>query len=104
MSDQPEEAIRATIYPTMWLPTLAWGIPRDYALFVVLVAVFAMWFVAVFIDLNASRIVGLVIGLIMWVGGGIAAHYDPEFFGVRLCEIFQIGRTKNKGADNEYLA
>lgn len=94
--------LRATVYPTLWQPLMVKGVPRDWAMFSVVVAALAMvaagWF-----SVRFYQFVGIGVVIIMAAIGWLAAKFDPEFFSITLVRV-QIGNTKGSKDGNEYLA
>jgi len=94
--------LRAVIYPTLWQPLMVKGVPRDWAIFSVMVsAVFMMilgWF-----GVRWFQIGGVVVFVLMIASGWLAAKFDPEFFSIVLVRLFQIGKTKGAYHGNRYV-
>lgn len=104
MSDEPADE-RAVVYPSMWLPTMTWFVPRNYAFVVFIVSIFVVWLTAIFFSRpGLGWLLGAATCLLLWIVGAIASYYDPEFFEVRVCELFEIGKTKGDSGNDEYLA
>lgn len=84
---------------------MTWGVPRNYGFVVFIVSIMVVWFTAIFFSRpGLGWLLGLSTCFLLWIGGAIAAYYDPEFFDVWLCEKFEIGRTKGESGHDEYLA
>lgn len=99
---EPVADLRAVVYPTLWQPLMLKGVPRDWAIFSLLVATLAMVVAGLF-AVRFYQIVGVAVMLVMMAAGWLAAKFDPEFFSITLVRI-KIGATKGSRGGNEYLA
>lgn len=95
---------RATVYPTLWRPKDIKGIPRDYLMFLLVVAGVLMMALGLF-----AHLIGFVIGFVIFFGGAVLGYAlgrrDPEFLTVHLARMAKIGRTLSRdGGGNEYIA
>jgi type IV secretory pathway VirB3-like protein len=101
MPDETED-LRAPVYPTLWKPLMVKGVPRDWAVFSMIVAALAMM-VAGWMGLRFYQLYGMAAGALLAAIGWLWAKFDPEFFSITLVR-FQIGKTKGSRGGNEYHA
>lgn len=89
----------SVIYPTLARRQLFYGVPRDYAVIVVIAIVLC--------NLLARNIfVGVGAGAVLWGLGAWASKHDTEFVTVFIVKILKIKRTKGPGrySGNRYYA
>jgi len=85
------------IYPTPWKPTLVKSVPRDYA-------IFALILVSVITGLTGRLWLIFPLFAIAWIYGALKAKEDPEFFTVYAVRWFKLKRTKGDFKGREYIA
>ena len=94
---------RAIVYPSMWKKMMVFGIPRDYALFCLLLAALGP-LITTFLDVGVLGIIGgFLVFAGLYVYGLIRGHSDPEFFSVVVNRITKLGTTKGRYKGNEYI-
>ena len=85
------------IYPTAWKPTLVKGVPRDYAVFMMII-------VAVIIGFIGKLWVAFPLFAIAWLYGFLKAKEDPEFFTVQAIRFLKLKSTKGKFKGRKYFS
>ncbi len=91
-----ENEDRKIIYPTTWKPTLIKGVPRDYAIFALIVC-------AVFSAIIGQILIMFPLLVIAYVYGSLKAKEDPEFFTVYAVRLFKLKATKGEFKGREYV-
>ncbi|WP_022669451.1 VirB3 family type IV secretion system protein [Desulfospira joergensenii] len=86
---------RRIIYPTPWKPTLIKSVPRDYAIFSVVI-------IAIITGIAGNIFVMFPAALIAWIYGALKAKEDPEFFTVYAVRFFKLKATKGSYKGREY--
>ena len=85
------------IYPTTWKPTLIKGLPRDYAIFCLIVA-------SVITGIIGKILIIFPICLVAWIYGALKAKEDPEFFTVYAVRFLKLKATKGEFKGREYIS
>ncbi|PCH54378.1 MAG: hypothetical protein COC22_00155 [Flavobacteriaceae bacterium] len=94
------------IYTALTRPKLIKGVPRDYALLSMILAVICFELSTPFLDEVIARfLVGGTAFLILWIIGWLLAKKDPEFLQVIRIKRTIINQTKGVGKyeGNRYI-
>ena len=84
------------IYPTPWKPTLIKGVPRDYAIFALIIC-------AVITGLSGVIFAFFPLVAFAWVYGYLKAKEDPEFFTIYAVRFLKLKATKGDYKGREYI-
>ncbi len=79
-----------TVYQTLSRPQLFWGIPKDYAVILMIVTVL-VW------NLSFNVFIGLGTALVLWLLGAWAAKHDPGFITVYWVKWLVLKKTRGPG-------
>lgn len=84
---------RSTVYHSMTLPTLVFGVPRDFMAFsfAVSLTIGGLGGIVIFKNGLAAIIGAAPFALVFWAIGYFMTKRDPEFFGVWAKNCFKIG-------------
>lgn len=95
---------RSTVYYGMTLPTLIFGIPRDYLAVAFSVSLLVGGLGSLIITQKGyAAFFGIIpFCLTFWVIGYFMTKRDSEFFGVWLKNCFQIGETVSLKGQRTY--
>ena len=91
-----------SIYPTLWKASTVKGVPRDYAM-VMLVVCFVAGMMLVVIGIKAGFYLSMVFYGFAWLAGLYFGKKDTEFLTVYLVKTIKIGISKGDRNGNEYI-